>query len=289
MPELPEVETIARSLRPHLSGRRLRNFQVLRAGALQSGGHLTPLLEGARFLTARRRAKLLLLDLETADTSDTPDKSDKSPLLMAFHLKMTGSLLLRPAQSVPGKHSRLFCDLWAEGGAAAEARLFFDDIRTFGYCRILRPEELGGWPFWTSLGPEPLESGPEELAEALERKGGALKGALLDQRVIAGIGNIYADEALFRAGLRPERKAASLSAEKRLELAAHIQTVLREAIAACGSSIRDYQDAEGRAGAFQNSFNVYGRGGETCRRCGTRLASCRVAGRGTVYCPRCQS
>ena len=152
---------------------------------------------------------------------------------------------------------------------------------------VLPPALLERWDFWCSLGPEPLDMGPGELGPRL-RGGRAIKAALLDQTVLAGIGNIYADESLFRAGIDPRRPAGELSEAEADRLRRAVQEVLRESIAQCGSSIRDYRDANGNVGAFQNTFFVYGRGGQACRRCGSTLEKSRIAGRATVSCPRCQ-
>ncbi len=280
MPELPEVETISRTLNPQVQGRYVKNIHLLSAKTLETGRDLLPLLEGARIEKSRRRAKLLMLDVRD---------NTGQPLIAAFHLKMTGRLFVHPLDVEPHKHTKITLDLYPSASTPApESRLFFDDVRTFGYCRLMRPEQLPEWPFWAKLGFEPLEHTPEELAARLAAKKGRIKNVLLDQTVIAGIGNIYADESLFRAGLRPDRKSETIPAEKLVSLAGHIQEILQEAIDACGSSIRDYRDAEGNAGAFQNKFNVYGRGGEACKTCGSTLASARVAGRGTVYCETCQ-
>ncbi|MCL1890236.1 MAG: bifunctional DNA-formamidopyrimidine glycosylase/DNA-(apurinic or apyrimidinic site) lyase [Desulfovibrionaceae bacterium] len=280
MPELPEVETIARTLAPQVLRRVLGNPRCFGGKTPQAGREFLPLLEGAEVAGVRRRAKLLLLDLIDASNR---------PLIMAFHLKMTGHLFVHPLEAVPPKHTKLILDLYPDSRTSApEARLLFDDARTFGYCRILRPESLEEWPFWAALGLEPLEHGPEELAAALAGKKRQIKNLLLDQSLIAGIGNIYADESLFRAGIRPDRQGAGIPGERLFALAGHVQEILREAIAACGSSIRDYLDAQGNSGAFQDNFKVYGRGGKPCQICGGILQSCRVAGRGTVYCPRCQ-
>lgn len=276
MPELPEVETIARGLSPQIKGRRITSLSVLRPRSLQAGAELLPALAGARILGARRRAKLLLLDVLTA----------KGPLLLVFHLKMTGGFLVHPPGSQALKHTRLIIDMGADG------RLFFDDARSFGWCRVMRPDELTAWPFWAALGPEPLECGQKDLAAHLARRFAGkkrnIKACLLDQQILAGIGNIYADESLFRASIAPTRQAGSLSGPESKALAMALQAILRQAIDECGSSIRDYRDANGNAGAFQNSFAVYGRKGQSCRVCASPLESGRVAGRGTVWCPSCQ-
>ena len=277
MPELPEVETIARTLAPQIEGRHIDSVTVLLPRAVQAGEHLLPALAGARIAGVRRRAKLLLLDVLSASNA---------PLVLAFHLKMTGSFFVHPQGTAPLKHTRLVFDLGKDG------RLFFDDTRTFGWCRIMQPEALPAWPFWAALGPEPLEGDAvalvQHLAGVFAGKKKALKACLLDQNILAGIGNIYADESLFKAGLLPQRPATSLGNKDIAVLVAALRSILTQSIEECGSSIRDYRDAQGNAGAFQNNFSVYGRKGEQCRTCGQVLASGKVAGRGTVWCARCQ-
>ncbi|MDR3176923.1 MAG: bifunctional DNA-formamidopyrimidine glycosylase/DNA-(apurinic or apyrimidinic site) lyase [Desulfovibrio sp.] len=275
MPELPEVETIVRTLKEQILGRRIDSLEVPKPEAVQAGADLLPALPGSKVADVRRRAKLLLMRL-----------SGKEDLILAFHLKMTGRFFVHPENTPAMKHTRLILNI--DGGD----RLFFDDMRTFGYCRIMRPADLADWPFYATLGPEPLELAPEELAASLQgafqgRKI-SIKAALLDQRNVAGIGNIYADEALFRARIAPQRPASSLNPADLRALVCALREILLRSIAECGSSIRDYRDAFGRAGAFQNSFSVYGRGGQNCLSCGNALKSVRIAGRGTVYCRHCQ-
>lgn len=279
MPELPEVETIRRTLAPQVEGRFIGKPVLLAQKTLQAGAEFWPLLEGARINKARRRGKLLLLEI---------GDNKKDEIIAAFHLKMTGRLFTHPLDVEPHKHTKITMDLCPEPGSAPEARLFFDDMRTFGYCRLMRPQTLPDWPFWAKLGLEPLAHAPEELAARIASKKGRIKSVLLDQTVIAGIGNIYADESLFRAGIRPDAKCESIDKARLRPLAAHIQEILREAIDACGSSIRDYRDADGNAGAFQSKFKVYGRSGQSCAVCGHTLTGSRVAGRGTVFCEKCQ-
>ena len=328
MPELPEVETVVRTLRPQVDGRIITNMQVLFPKTLQTGEEFLPELVGARIAAVRRRAKLAMLDLVLPDGS---------PLIAAFHLKMTGKFFVHPAGTEPLKHTRLIFDL-AEADAArpqpsnettpvepskgrpgrtkpgqadnggvrgdsippagsgAEprshpqpaGRLFFDDTRKFGYCRLMRPESLLQWDFWAKLGPEPLETPATELAELLHSGNRAIKAALLDQTVLAGAGNIYADESLFAAGIAPTARSRDIALARLTVLAERLQAVLQKSIEECGSSIKDYRDAAGNAGAFQNSFAVYGRAGQPCVRCGKTLQSARVAGRTTVFCPHCQ-
>ena len=193
--------------------------------------------------------------------------------------------MVHPEGAAPLKHTRVIFHL--QRPDRCRAQLFFDDVRAFGLVFAATPALLERWDFWCSLGPEPLDMGPGELGPRL-RGGRAIKAALLDQTVLAGIGNIYADESLFRAGIDPRRPAGELSEAEADRLRRAVQEVLRESIAQCGSSIRDYRDANGNVGAFQNTFFVYGRGGQGCRRCGSTLEKSRIAGRATVSCPRCQ-
>lgn len=272
MPELPEVETVVRTLLPHIKDNFVTGVHLLRLRSLNPASLPPEALIGCRIAQARRRGKLLILE------------TDKSAMLVA-HLRMTGRMLVKPENSEPGKHTRCFFDLL--GPDKSQSRLFFDDVRAFGQLFICTAPMLEAWPFWRDLGPEPLEMTAGELAQRLTGTR-PLKQALLDQKVIAGIGNIYADESLFGARLSPEREAGSLAAEETEALLRSIQAVLRLSISQCGSSIRDYRDADGNAGAFQNSFQVYGQGGRPCPQCGQELRKIRLGGRATVFCPHCQ-
>ena len=268
MPELPEVETIARTLAPAVTGRIITAVEARNPGTWQ--GVIAPgSLHGRRITGVGRRGKVLLVRLE-----------DESAL--AFHLKMTGRLLTHPAGTTAGPHTRVVFDL--DDGV----RLFFDDTRKFGYVRAVNEAELATWPFWRQLGPEPLEIGNEAFVALFRGRGGAIKALLLNQTVIAGIGNIYADESLFRAGIRPDRPGRDISPDRLADLHRRLTEVLQEAIAACGSSIRDYRTAGGDAGTFQKALQVYGRGGQACPACKRTLRTAKVAGRTTVYCPHCQ-
>jgi formamidopyrimidine-DNA glycosylase len=270
MPELPEVETIARGLARELVGGVIDSVTVRHPCAVEGDpAGFAAALKGSRVTGVSRRGKVLLVNFG-------------AELVMAVHLRMTGRLVVEPQGAEPGKHTHLVLDL-ADG-----RRLFYSDIRKFGSCRAGAPAGLNQWPFFRTLGPEPLEISAREFAGLFRGRKARIKAMLLDQKVIAGIGNIYADEALFRAGIRPDARAADIS-DKRLErLHASLVEVLNEAIAANGSSFSDYVDSGGNAGAFQNYFRVYGRAGEPCRICGTALSKCKVAGRSTTFCERCQ-
>lgn len=277
MPELPEVETIARTLAPCLEGRAVVGITVLNKGTWQGG--LAPeavCAEGPRPVAGTgRRGKVLLVRL-------APSAAPDGVTALAFHLKMTGRLFVHPADAEPGPHTRVVFDL--DDGQ----RLFFDDARKFGYARAVNPAELAAWPFWRKLGPEPLEVDEATFIRLFAGRSAAIKVLLLDQAVIAGIGNIYADESLFRAGIRPSVPGGRLRADKLAVLRRALVEVLEESIMACGSSIRDYRTARGDAGSFQNAFRVYGRGGKACVNCGRTLKRDTIAGRTTVYCPHCQ-
>lgn len=315
MPELPEVETVARTLAPQICGKRILGADVRDAGAWQ-GLTAADCLARQRFFVVGtgRRGKLLLLYLSSSPAgvrAADPDREIPAPkaagdwplyydgesvrrplpplcgkapedvMALAFHLRMTGRLFVHPQGTEAEKHTRVVFSL--DDGSS----LFFDDVRRFGQVRALCGRELETWSFWRKLGPDPLEMTDEAFSARL-LSGAAVKSLLLNQSVVAGIGNIYADESLFRAGIRPDVPGRSLSEEQRCRLHRALVEVLLESVRECGSSIRDYRTARGDVGAFQNSFRVYGRAGETCTVCGGRLTSARVAGRSTVWCPRCQ-
>lgn len=271
MPELPEVETIVRTLLPMVLGKKICAVQVLNPGSVDGGENLA-LLVGGSIVGIRRRGKLLLADVDGV-----------APLIgFAVHLKMTGRLFVYPQNTSSGPHTRVILDL--DDGQ----RLFFDDARKFGYVRALSEIGFRNWSFWNKLGPEPLELPPAAFVNLFTGRRAAMKGLLLDQQILAGVGNIYADESLFRAGIHPRTKAVDLSCAQLEALCGHLKAVLEESIRDCGSSIKDYRTARGDAGAFQNKFRVYGRGGKPCITCGSALASQTIAGRTTIFCPHCQ-
>jgi formamidopyrimidine-DNA glycosylase len=283
MPELPEAETIARTLSPMVAGRRITQVEVLLPRVVHPLSLPLAALCGRRIAKTGRRGKLVLLMLEAEkDMEHTAAPCTEQPDMLAVHLRMTGRLFVYPAGQSAGKHTRAIFTL--DDGH----KLFFDDARTFGLLFLGTEALRQRWPFWRTLGAEPLLLQGSALYTAVHARRAAIKAVLLDQKVLAGVGNIYADESLFRASIDPRRPAASLSQQECRTLLACLHEVLQESIAQCGSSIRDYRDAHGDAGAFQNSFHVYGRGGQPCHSCGCVLERCTVAGRGTVFCPHCQ-
>lgn len=279
MPELPEVETVARSLAPHVIDCRFVDFELLRAGTLLPSSLPLSRLCGLKIGALSRRGKLLVFSL-CADND-----SSQNLLSLVIHLRMTGRIFTRQANEGLGKHTR--CVFSLEKPAGEKIQLFFDDTRTFGKIMLADSQILGSWPFWRDMGPEPFDMSVQDLKNVLTGRR-PLKNSLLDQSVLAGIGNIYADETLFTAKLHPLRQSGSLTFQEVQNLHAAIGKVLTEAIAKKGSSIRDYRDADGRQGTFQKFFMVYGRGGENCKECGSRLQKIRIGGRATVFCPVCQ-
>ena len=294
MPELPEVETVRRTLEPRLLGRRILSFEALwpksLAGSPETLKNLAHSLKNKQVFCLKRRGKLLLVLLadEVKVQNCTQAQSLQPDLILAFHLKMTGQVLIKPTGTEPGRHTRLIFTL-------DEGLLFFDDMRKFGFCRVMLPEELEQWPFWKNLGPEPLEIDEKTFGQCFfkdakpnELLTGKIKNVLMDQKVIAGVGNIYADEALFRAGIKPDLPVNKLSPGRLKKLHKQLQAVLNDGLLAGGSSIRDYRDANGESGSFQENFNVYGKRGQPCPVCGEPLEHMKLAGRSTVFCKCCQ-
>jgi formamidopyrimidine-DNA glycosylase len=282
MPELPEVETIARALAPGLVGRVVVGIEAPDRKVLAAPKTRVAWARAAsgRTVTAvSRRAKLLLVHLGPGPGAPV---SDADTLVFAFHLKMTGRFHIALTSAPPPAYARLLVRL--DDGQS----LVFSDMRRFGTARLLTPQALADWPFYATLGPEPWDMTPEAFDAALSRRATRIKAVLLDQTIIAGIGNIYADESLFAAGIRPETPANALAPAQRRKLLAAVQAVIARAIAAGGSTIRDYRTPDGVEGGFQHQFAVYGKAGDPCPGCRTVLVSTKVAGRTSTFCPRCQ-
>ena len=273
MPELPEVETIRLALEPHLVGRRFEEVEI-RDPRLVRPFEPTAVaaeLEGERVAALDRRGKYLVVRFE-------------SGRVLLIHLRMTGSLRHAAAGSLADDPHRRAVVKLDDGSDVA-----YRDVRRFGTWHLLEPEEVDEY-LAQRLGREPLDRTftARRLAERLDRRRAPVKAALLDQRTVAGLGNIYVDEALWRAEVHPLRPAASLDADEIARLTKGIRDALRTAIARQGSSLRDYSTPDGRRGRMQERFRVYGREGEPCARCGTPIDKIRAGGRGTWYCPNCQ-
>jgi formamidopyrimidine-DNA glycosylase len=291
MPELPEVETIVADLRPHLTGRTIVRCELLFPTIVR---HPEPevfidSVAGMRIAGMRRRGKFILIDLD-------------KDLVLVVHLGMTGQLRLVDADAPLEKHTHAIFTLDAgsvppPGAARRPPRqagryihLRYRDPRRFGRLLLGTEESLLASKKMPRLGPEPIDPGfvPEELYRRLRNRRTSLKAVLLDQGAIAGVGNIYADESLHRARLRPDRLAGSLSRKSVQRLHESLRDSLRTAIINRGSSVDTYRDAWGEMGGQQEKLQVYGRAGEPCFTCGRPLAMIRLAGRSTVFCRRCQ-
>jgi formamidopyrimidine-DNA glycosylase len=292
MPELPEVETIVRDLRPQLTGRRIESLQLTRDAAIRarlvrypSATTFVRRLRGRTIKTVLRRGKYIVMPLEAAPAGTFRPNGALDSDRMIVHLGMTGHLRVWEPEETPVKHTHFRAVL----DSGLELR--YDDPRQFGRLVVGTMDELiAARAFPRRLGPEPIhgdltEAEFERLVKARRRP---VKSALLDQSFLAGVGNIYADEACFRAGIRPSRWTHRLTVRERRALYEAIQYVLENSIAARGSSIINYVDGFGLRGSNQEKLLVYGRSGEPCLRCGTPLLGTRLAGRGTVYCRKCQ-
>lgn len=286
VPELPEVETVRRGLEPAMAGHRILRAEVRREGLrwpFPPG--LAERLQGARVERLRRRSKYILADLSTAET-------------MLLHLGMSGRITLSGlgAPHVPGrfhhthpapeKHDHVIFHM--ENGA----RVAFNDARRFGALDLIATETAESHPLLAALGPEPLGNAfnGAYLAARLKGRKGPVKALLLDQRIVAGLGNIYVCEVLFRAGIHPARAGGRIGAARLDRLAAIVREVLEEAIAAGGSSLRDYRQADGELGYFQHRFQVYDRAGQPCQAAGCTGQVRRIVqgGRSSFFCPVCQ-
>ncbi|MDP9306910.1 MAG: bifunctional DNA-formamidopyrimidine glycosylase/DNA-(apurinic or apyrimidinic site) lyase [Actinomycetota bacterium] len=273
MPELPEVETIRTNLEPKLLGRRFEDVEILDSRLTRpvDPAEVAAELTGERVAAVDRRGKYLIVRFE-------------SGLVLLIHLRMTGKLAYsKNGASAAAPHLRAVVKL--DDGSDVTYR----DVRRFGTWLVLGPDELE--PYLAArLGIEPLGPGfsGRDLSERLGRRRGPVKGVLLDQRTLAGVGNIYADEALWRARIDPRRPADELRPPEIGALHRGIRRALEAGIARQGATLRDYRTPDGKAGGMQHEFKVYGRGGEPCSRCGTPIEKTRVAGRGTWFCPACQ-
>lgn len=282
MPELPEVETVRRGLAPHLVGAKLAQVEQRRPDLrFPLPERFAARLAGATVISLERRAKYLRAGLDTGET-------------LVCHLGMTGRFLVE--DTAPGrfvhaagddpKHTHIV--LRTEAGVTVS----FNDARRFGYMDLITTEALERHAWFANLGPEPLGPGfgPQVLADAFAGRRQSVKATLLDQRVVAGLGNIYVCEALHRSALHPERPAGDVTPAKLKRLAREIVATLEEAIAAGGSTLRDYRHADGALGYFQHAFKVYGRQDEPCvkPRCGGTVGRVVQSGRSSFFCPICQ-
>jgi formamidopyrimidine-DNA glycosylase len=274
MPELPEVETVARGLREVLPGRRIVSVRLGKTDFIDDPALLEHDLPGSTIARIRRLGKFLLLDLEPRGTP--PEEGS-----LLIHLGMTGKITVSPPEAPVALHTHVFLRL--DDGR----ELRYNDVRRFGRMALLANgahERVLG-----DLGLEPLEATEEEFRARIQSRSAHIKALLLDQRVLRGIGNIYADESLWRAKIHPKKLGAKLTDDELRRLRRAVQSILREAIRLRGSSISDYVDLDGGRGRFQQRHRVYQREGKKCFRCGALIRRIIVAGRSSHFCPHCQT
>lgn len=273
MPELPEVETVKRSLAASIVGKKIRQVSINYTGNIRQPEPelFRAMLQGKEFLQVKRRGKYIIFLLS-------------EELALVVHLRMTGQLVLVNSDAALGKHTHLVFHL------SNNQELRFIDMRKFGTVDLIRREDLGEMKGLSKLGLEPLsaEFTLSWLAASLKKKNRPIKACLLDQTIIAGIGNIYADEILFEAGIHPEKICMELTKQEMGKLYRGIVNILNLGIKHRGTSIRNYVDGEGQQGQFQDLLKVYGRHEEPCTNCGVFITKTKLVGRGTYYCSRCQ-
>jgi formamidopyrimidine-DNA glycosylase len=277
LPELPEVETVARGLRATLLGRRVLAVRLSKTDFIDDPVALEQLLPGKRVRAVRRLGKFIVLDLEA---SNGVNGRGGAPLGLLIHLGMTGQIVTCPVEAPVAPHTHVFLAL----DDGREMR--YTDIRRFGRMAILAEAEQAA--VLGPLGLEPLEASEEEFAARMASRRARVKALLLDQRVLRGMGNIYTDESLWRARIHPARLGANLKRDELRRLYRAVRAVLAEAIRLRGSSVSDYVDSDGKPGKFQLRHRVYQREGKTCVRCGAAIRRMIVAGRSSHFCPKCQ-
>ena len=273
MPELPEVETICRYLRDHVVGKTIGDVDIRLSRLVKwpLPADFRSIMIGRTLESLERRAKYLLFHLS-------------GEWVLVIHLRMTGRLYYRDVSQMTSGSARVIFSF--QTGDAME----YSDTRTLGTLYLLKQSELGRIYGLSSLGPEPLAKDftTQYLIEGFAKRKGKIKMVLLDQTFIGGLGNIYVDESLSRAGLHPERRANSLNEAEIGKLHEAINSVIQKSICENGTTFRDYRDGAGNKGGFQNELCVYGRKGMPCQICGTLITKKEVGGRGTHYCPQCQ-
>ena len=287
MPELPEVETVRRGLQNLIIGKAIKKISSDNLKSFPNApADVKSFAYGAKVVIVRRRAKVLLIELS-------------SKYSLVIHLKMTGQLVYRGKQSFGAGHPNdsLIGELPDKSTRVTiafsdDSKLFFNDQRKFGWVKLIPTAEVPNIDFMKKVGPEPLSdltTAQDFLQRVRRRNGTTTKAAILDQSVIAGVGNIYADESLWAAKIHPAVRVKDLSDRQLTKLFNQIRSILALAIEKGGSTDRNYVDAEGKKGSYLSFAKVFRREGLPCERCGTTIAKIRVAARGTHICPHCQS
>jgi formamidopyrimidine-DNA glycosylase len=280
MPELPEVETIARGLQKRVAGDVIQSVWLSEKpqSFKSQPAEIVRALEHAQIKMVRRVGKHIVFDLEH-QAKGTRRAIQRGQWIV--HLGMTGRMQVTSPDTEIARHTHAIVKL------ASGSEMRFVDPRRFGRLAVVSQSSTNDGGF-TAAGDEPLTSNAERFIELFRRRKTPIKSALLNQKLLSGVGNIYADESLFRAGIRPRRRAVSLTRDRLRKLHAAVQEVLHEAVALGGSSISDYVDADGEEGFFQLQHRVYGREGEPCLVCRTPIKRVVIAGRSSHYCPQCQ-
>lgn len=271
MPELPEVETISQQLTKKIKGKIIKKVEVRLAKMIEgsTGKNFKRKVIGAKIKEVRRRAKLLLIELSNGYS-------------LVIHLKLTGQLIFNRK---PGKYSHIIY-YFSDG-----TKLIHNDMRQFGYVKLVRTKDLPKLFQKEKFGPEPLDKSftLEKFKELLEKKKRSkIKPLMMDQSFIAGVGNVYAQEACFKAKIKPTRTVGSLTDKEIKDLYKALREILRKAIKYKGSSVDLYVDIEGKQGGYEPFLKVYRREGKKCSRCGAKIKSIRLGGRRTYFCPKCQ-
>jgi formamidopyrimidine-DNA glycosylase len=270
MPELPEVETVVRGLRKTVLGKKIKSLKIYPSRVLHSSpAFLKRNLIRQRIQEISRRGKNIIIKLSSGD-------------LLLIHLGMTGNLFYLNRATFMGKHDHIELEF------TDKTYLKYSDIRKFGKFRLIKSSQAIKEDVLKTLGPEPLEISRNDLVQLLQKKKGKIKSVLLNQAIIAGIGNIYADEALFEAKIHPLQKVSDISRNRLIKLHQAIQKILKKAIKAGGSSVDNYRDVKGETGFFQFYHKAYGREGEPCRSCGTKIKRIIINQRSAHFCPKCQ-
>jgi formamidopyrimidine-DNA glycosylase len=271
MPELPEVETIVRGLRKTVVGKRIKSIKVIFPGIVkQDTKNFIRDVGRSKIIMVRRQGKYILIDLSNGKTILT-------------HLGMTGNFLLVKSSSPLNKHDHLIVRFYEN-----DKELRYNDQRKFGKIKSFPTFKEENISELKKLGPESLNISAPDFINLLQKRKGRIKSALLNQQIIAGLGNIYADESLFEAKIHPSQKIDKLSLQKLKRLHQAIQKILTKAIKAGGSSIENYYNVNGEIGSFQLQHKVYGREGLSCKRCGTKINRIKISQRSSYFCPKCQ-
>lgn len=274
MPELPEVETVLRGLRNRALGRRIVAVDVLNPGVIAGDVEdFIQRVEGRTAVAVQRKGKVLAVEMAGANHPD--------PDYLIFRLGMTGQVTIQPIDAPLDSHTHVRMGFQGE-----KEELRFRDVRRFGRLRCLTREEFDA--LFASLGPDAQQATEEEFLRAMCGRRGAIKSWLLNQQGVSGLGNIYADEALFEAGIHPLAQPAHVSPASARRLYRAVQKVLKRAVKLQGTTFRDYIDIEGRPGNFRQHLRVYQKTGEPCPRCQTPIRRIIIAGRSSHFCPRCQ-